>query len=364
VVRNGTSLDPKADYHVALEQHLATPLMQALSGGGTPPPPVSPVIKEIRWAPKETIQRSAKDSDNWPLTWADDDALYTAYGDGSGFEPFIKEKLSLGFAKITGTPPDARGVNIRSATGEQLGGGKRGRKASGLLCVDSVLYLWARNATNAQLAWSTDHGGTWTWADWRFTQSFGCPTFLNFGKNYAGARDEFVYVYSPDSDTAYERADRMVLARVPKDRIRDRAAYEFFVREDGGRAIWSKDIAARGAVLAWPGRCYRTTVSYCARLKRYLLVQPIPSAASRDDQGGVDTRFHGGLAILDAPEPWGPWTTAFISDEWDIGPGDSASFPTKWISADGKALELVFSGEDSFSVRRATLRLHEVNANR
>ena len=49
---------------------------------------------------------------------------------------------------------------------------------------------------------------------WRFTASFGCPTFLNYGRNYEGARDGFVYVYSHDSDSAYQRADRMVLARM------------------------------------------------------------------------------------------------------------------------------------------------------
>ena len=37
-----------------------------------------------------------------------------------------------------------------------------------------------------------------------------------------------------------------------------------------------------------------------------------------------------------------------------MGPGDTASFPTKWMSTDGTALTLVFSGDDSFSVRRAT----------
>ena len=85
-----------------------------------------------------------------------------------------------------------------------------------MLMVDGVLYLIARNASNAQLAWSRDRGATWEWGDWKFTKSFGCPTFLNFGKNHAGARDGFVYIYSPDSDSAYTPADRMVLARVPK----------------------------------------------------------------------------------------------------------------------------------------------------
>src|SRR3954470_15703450 len=90
----------------------------------------SPVIKQILWAPKETIVRQARGSDTWPLTWADDDALYTAYGDGNGFEPFVKEKLSLGLAKITGAPPDFAGANLSSPTAEAVGNGKSGRKAS------------------------------------------------------------------------------------------------------------------------------------------------------------------------------------------------------------------------------------------
>ena len=166
------------------------------------------------------------------MTWADDGHLYTAYGDGNGFEPGIPEKLSLGFARVEGGPADFVGVNIRSASGEQRGNGKAGKKASGMLMVDGVLYMWARNAGNARLAWSTDHGRTWKWSDWTFTTSFGCPTFLNFGRDYAGARDDYVYVYSHDSGDAYLPADRMVLARVPKDRIKDRSSYEFFEGRD------------------------------------------------------------------------------------------------------------------------------------
>ena len=66
-----------------------------------------------------------------------------------------------------------------------------------------------------------------------------------------------------------------------------------------------------------------------------------------------------GLGIYDAPEPWGPWTTAYHADQWDVGPGETSSFPAKWISADGLTLHLVFSGDDCFSVRRATLRLRK-----
>jgi len=327
------------------------PGSDAADAGATSPYLPSPAIKRIDWTPAGQIVRRARGSDNWPMTWGDDDLLYTAYGDGNGFEPFVKEKLSLGLARVRGVFPDFSGENIAAPGFEQMGDGKRGKKASGLLMVDAVLYLWARNAANSQLAWSSDHGATWTWADWKFSKSFGCPTFLNFGRNYAGARDGFVYVYSPDSDNAYDAADQMVLARVPKERIRERDAYEFLVRADANAApIWTRKIEERGAVFRYPGHCYRSGITYDAGLRRYLWVQIQPQ--SRHPEG---PRFQGGFGIYDAPEPWGPWTTVFHTNDWDVGPGETASFPTKWMSADGRQLALVFSGNDSFSVRTCTL---------
>lgn len=316
-------------------------------GPARPPYPPSPLIRAVEWAPAARIVRKAKGSDNWPITWGDDGHLYTAYGDGNGFEPTIPDRLSLGFARVEGGPAEFIGRNIRSASGEQKGDGKAGKKASGLLMVDGVLYLWARNAGNAQLAWSPDHGKSWEWSRWRFTTSFGCPTFLNFGPNNAGARDGYVYLYSHDDGDAYRPADRMVLARVPSGRIKDRDAYEFFEGRDArNQPTWTADAARRGAVFTHRGRCYRSAITYDAGLKRYLWCQVLP---------GGDPRFRGGFGIYDAPEPWGPWTTAYFAPEWDVGPGETCSLPTKWMSADGKAVHLIFSGDDSFSVRRAML---------
>ncbi|MBS0205775.1 MAG: serine hydrolase [Planctomycetes bacterium] len=316
-----------------------------------PPYPASSIITGVNWAPASSIVRRARGSDNWPITWADDDSLYTAYGDGKGFEPLIDVKLSMGLAKISGAAERFQGTNLRSPTVETHGDGASGLKASGILMVNGTLYLLARNAGNSQLAWSTDHGTSWTWSDWKFTESFGCPTFLNFGRNYTGARDGFVYVYSHDHDSAYKPADRMVMARVPENRLTDRAAYEFFAgTKSAGQPTWTTDVAQRTAVFTHPGRCYRSGISYNAPLKRYLWCQIIP---------GPDTRFEGGFAIYDAPEPWGPWTTVYFTEAWDVGPGETSSIPTKWISDDGVTIHLAFSGDDQFCVRQARLKVSQ-----
>jgi len=207
---------------------------QVTSKNGDAPYPRSDIIKRIEWAPADTVIRKARGSDNWPLTWGADDTMYTAYGDGYGFKPYVERKLSLGLSRVTGEPANFVGSNLRAATAERTGQGANGPKASGLLMVDGVLYMLVRNVRNSTLAWSDDRGQTWTWSDWTFETSLGCPTFLNFGRNYEGARDEFVYVYSQDSDSAYERANRMVMARVPTSKIRDRTAYQFFCGFDDG----------------------------------------------------------------------------------------------------------------------------------
>lgn len=314
------------------------------------PYPPSSVFQKITWTPKSEIIRLAKGSDNWPTTWADDDSLFTAYGDGNGFEPFLPHKLSLGIAQLFGAPPNIKGINIPT-TPEFFGDGKRGLKASGILMVDGVLYLLQRNATNSQIAVSRDRGKSWTNAGWQFETSFGCPTFLNFGPNYAGARDEFVYIYSPDSPGAYEPADRMVLARVLKNQITEKSAYEFLQSiSPSNEPLWTKNIQERGGVFAFPAHCYRSGITYNSALKRFLWVQILPE--SKHPEG---PRFQGGFGIYDSPEPWGPWTTVYFTTDWDVGPGETASFPTKWISADGKTLYLLFSGDDSFAVRKATL---------
>ncbi len=322
-----------------------------------PPYPQSPVITKLIWAPASTIKRAAGGSDNWPITWADDDNLYTAYGDGWGFEPLLLRKRSLGFAKVLGTPEAFRGVNIPSISGEQTGDGRTGKKASGMLMVDGVLYMWVRNADQAgrqcQLARSNNYAATWLWSNWKFAE-LGYCAFLNFGKNYAMARDSYVYMYSPDTPSAYSETDRVVLTRVPEDRITQRGSYEFFAGFGADDyPIWTTDINSRKSIFTFPGGCNRMDVTYDAALGRYLMTM-----RSRAKAGGVNH-----FSVYDAPEPWGPWTTVYYTENWEGGPlsrgnggwGESQHIPSKWISADGKTLYVVFAGKDSFSVRKATL---------
>jgi len=348
VVRNGLAMGSKERFWRDAVNNVFDPIVAAAAS--KPPYPHSQVIRGVSFAPESTVVRKAIESDNWPITWGDDDAQYTSYGDGWGFEPNTDRKLSLGLAKVIGPATGFQGVNIRSQTGESVGDGAKGSKSSGMVMVDGVLYMLVRNTSNSQLAWSDDHGRTWQWG-FHFTTSFASPAFLNFGRNYANARDAFVYLYSQDGASAYESDDALVMARVPKNRIRDRQAYEFLERVDpSGQPHWTKDINLRGPAFRFLGHCQRADVVYNPLLKRYLLA--------------LGYNHKGGWGIFDAPQPWGPWTTVFHTDYWGLGGTHGYRLPAKWIGPDPKNMTLVFSGVrlpattyDAFCVRQMTLEL-------
>ena len=303
------------------------------------PYPPSPVITDLTWAPASSIVRLAGGCDNWPLTWGDDGHMYTVWGDGNGFDGV--DRYRLGVARVEGSPPSGvKGYEI---------GGDLGGKGRAILMVNGTLYL-TKDVGN--MLWSTDHGRSWQARGWKFRQ-FGFVALLNFGRDYSGARDGYVYQYSPDVDSAYSASKHMILMRVPKDSMLIRSAYEFFTGLDGnGNPQWSSNVADRQPVFTnqegGQARCARHGISYNAALGRYLWWQ-------QRFNGTIDTRASGGFGIYDAPEPWGPWTTVYYTEKWDVGPGECASFPTKWMSADGKTLWLVFSGDDTFAMRKATL---------
>lgn len=350
VVRNGAALGAPDHFWKDAVEQVFNPVVEIAKSRS--PYPESPVIAAVEFGPEKDIVRRAIDSDNWPITWGDDDLQYTSYGDGEGFEPFVDHKLSLGFAKIAGPPDAFTGTNIRSPTGERTGNGPKGLKSSGMLMVDRILYMFVRNAGNAQLAWSEDRGANWQWG-FHFSTSFGSPSFLNFGKDYAGARDEYVYIYSQDGANAYEPSDSLVLARVQKNRIRDPRAYEFYGGADHiGHPAWTRDISLRRAIFDFPGHCQRVDAVYNPFLKRYLLA--------------VGYNHLGGWGLYDSPEPWGPWTTAFHTDHWGLGGTHGYRLPSKWIGPDPQRMTLVFSGVklpnityDAFCVRSMKFTLRE-----
>ena len=324
------------------------------------PYPPSSVITRLTWD-RDVVKLKDGAGDNWPITWVDDDLQITSYGDGKGFSD-RSPHLTLGFARVFGDPPDHYAEDIISDADAPMGGGPSGIKSSGMLMVDGILYMFVRNYkpgdsedyTNARLSWSDNLGVNWTWADWHFSDTFGCPEFVQFGKNYQNARDNYVYVVSQANDSAYDYSPDIVMFRVPKGKVSDRNCYEFFAGMDvSGDPIWSSDIGEREPIFTDPNGTQRIAMTYNAALRRYILT------TSHRPPGSSATHT-GALGVFDAPEPWGPWTTVYYDDNWSENYRTyHHKFPTKWMSSDGRTMWLLFSGLDggyySFCVRKASL---------
>ena len=244
-----------------------------------------------------------------------------------------------------GGAADFRGVNLRS-DGERTGGGARSPKASGMLMVDGVLYLvGAQRGKCATRCGREDRGKTWQWG-FKMEDGFGSPAFLNFGRNYAGARDGFVYTYSQDGPSAYESDNGVMLARVaegPDSRARGVGVFRGL---GCGRAsgVDQRMSTRRGTVFDYPANCERVDVVYDAGIRRYLMALGYDHA--------------GGWGLFDAPEPWGPWTTVLHRAVGHRRGRMDIVCRRSGFPRDGLTMTLVFSGvkpNDAFCTR--TLRL-------
>ncbi|MGH9628875.1 MAG: DUF4185 domain-containing protein [Bryobacteraceae bacterium] len=317
-----------------------------------------------------THKREAEGSDNWQLTWADDDHQYGAWGDGGGFGGTNSEgRVSLGVARIEGHWNDYKGVNVWGGK-DGLNPANVDGKSWGMICVGGVLYMWVVPGSplkvmqrEARLYQSRDHAATWQPADWAFMRDehLSIPAICQFGRSYSGARDRFVYHYfihprDEKSDTL-QRPGAVYLARCARDRLMDRTAYEFFAGTVGGQPAWSKNVLRKLPVFEDRdnGTGWVMSIGFNAGLERYLLMTD-HTASNR-----------GNLGIFDAPEPWGPWTTVLYLDEAQgtnfganrIEPNTFFwNMPAKWQSRDGLQFSVVFTGSgrgknnDSFNVIR------------
>jgi hypothetical protein len=329
--------------------------------------------------------------DLWPSCWADDGHLYTANGDGYGFGT-PADDADIVVSRVFGTPETG-------LTGEILSRGEAvaniwapnyNRKPTGMVSLDGdgdgadELYLAVQDlnarpcpacfndAPNASISRSSDRGKTWRktdapmFTDYRFTTIF----FLDYGQSGQHVRvlgpdgARYVYAYGLDhnwrspTDPARTRPTDLYLARVPRDRVQDRSAWEFYAGASPHRPAWSRDLTQRRAVLhddrtVYPrvrcggrpkgdiatnvGVISQGSVVYNAPLNRYLYTS----------WTWYTWEFY------EAPQPWGPWRLFMRKDfgahQWFGESDDTAcqglneggyctTIPSKFISPDGKTM--------------------------
>jgi hypothetical protein len=316
--------------------------------------PRSTLIRGIQWT-GDRIPYPQPDvmGDSFPMTWADDGEIYTSAGD-----PLWGDTPNgLDVEKLSGEPTSYTITKVNPMN-DYLGWGGDGPKPSGMLCVDGVLYLAFQNllrarkapfslrsqhGSDAHIIYSTSRGAIWVPAFGNIKtpmfpgHRFGGPAFINYGQNNANARDGFAYAVSSDQ---WDNGSNLRLGRVPLDSIVRREAWEWVCSfMPVGDPAWSPDLEEAVPVLSLHRWISIPEMVYLAGIRRYLLLLwRLHQDFSPDD--GTD------LMILDAPEPWGPFSLVHFEEYWEGKEYNPycPRIPLKWLQSDGVSGWLQFSG--------------------
>ena len=347
---------------------------------------------------EETTLRLGGIGDNWLMSWANDDKQYTSLCDGRGWPGMPQAYYNSRLYAIVGDPPHPVFEYIASYPDlvNHMGTRECSRYYNfGTLALDGYIYQFHSTPNHpfgepdprfvgAKLIYSPDNSRTWCnqdgstpvrWEPWEerskknmvfFEEpgdAFSLLTVLQMGKNYQHNTDGFIYVYAPNGNTEGSM-NQLVMFRVPKDRILDRRAYEFFAgRSVDGKPKWSRRLEDRGVVHTFPSGwvnkyvhpyAWHPSVVYYEPLGLYLMANWGMGCSPTGHWFGKPSY----LGFWTAPQPWGPWTQVHEETVWTPA-GDAGArvyqpqIAPKWIADDGLSFWLVWTDfqviEDSSS---------------
>jgi hypothetical protein len=341
---------------------------------------------------EETVARLGGNGDNWHMSWTADDRMVAGLCDGDAQPwPNVPHKsFNSRMISIRGVPPDLEFDDVPGYPELLVGPGPRNVSryyGFGILALDGAIYQFLSTPDRpfdsnkphprfigAKLIYSSDNGATWhnqdgstpvRWEEWEdrsqrnmafFEEpgdAFSLLTVLQMGQNYEQNDDGYVYVYAPNGNKE-GTMNQLVMARVPKDRILERDAYEFFVaRRPDGTADWSGNIAERGVVHTFPAGWVNTQIHPYAWHPSVVYNKPLGVYLMANWGMGCDSEgmWFGKpsyLGFWTAPHPWGPWTQIHEETEW-MPAGDrnarayQPQIAPKWIAADGRSFWLVWT---------------------
>eukprot|EP00466_Bigelowiella_natans_P014574 jgi/Bigna1/126926/aug1.3_g1634 len=351
--------------------------------------PNSSVILGAYVDPKYQV---AVQGDEFPITWGADGNQYTGAGDnnqGQEFSPAAFFKVKGGPMDMNCTDPSNPSPQCTNMTLQGSTIPVRGKwlldycenwnpwhkpeyedvpniKSNSVISIDGVLY-WAVTCFNygddldfnrqrygpSWIITSEDGGVTWNLNATNpkmFTGRLAAPRFVQFGRDNAGARDEYVYVHFQATNGGaafFEQNDMLFLGRVPKDQILNRTAYEFYNGEmPDGQIAWVSDDSIAVPVWSYPLMTAVQQVNYHFETKSYIFANwawisydghPRPDH-SPDERNDRTKHQRSQLVLVEAPEPWGPFSIFHIDDDWSGWDGSTGAytpvFPPAWMGPD------------------------------
>jgi len=235
----------------------------------------------------DTLRRVGARGDNCCLTWAADGSQITTMDDGNWLE--AEDKYHFRIYRLKGGPDDFTREDFPGFPDFVMGEGSW--FGYGICSVDGQLYCfvsrcpknhWSVPYRGMKLLTSRDNGATWYRVNRRGEERLIAPrdearnivdaeemffleeypvegaggvaypfsycAIVQNGQDNSAARDDYIYIYSPNGAEVH----RLLLARVRKDSIGVRDSWEYFQAWKDGEPVWTGDILERGAVHVFP----------------------------------------------------------------------------------------------------------------
>ena len=335
-----------------------------LSTRNITPLPRSRLIVGAAW----TSPRYGPPSNQWgdilPTIWGDDGDQYTMIDDGGADVPLAGGLWRQSLAQITGMPPRIRIRHVgdpkapaphtyaQIRKNKALWAGPLGpHYSSGLLEANHVFYAtqqvdwdWNHNSPFAGLAgiaYSLDRGRHWISANKPFPAPLGNLSWVIRGRG-GYFQDGWVYALATEREF---NATTLFMGRSRPDvaDLTDPAGWQWVAGWSGqpgaSSPVYSDTFAAAVPIMTWASHITYPQMAYDSPIHRYLLTFTYSyySTPPQVWRNGSE------LVIMEAPNPWGPFS--FVAHESFFGPsnGYGAGFPLAWISRSGRDLWLKFA---------------------
>lgn len=373
--------------------------------------PLTPVAVNFHY---ETLVRLGHRGDNWCITWAQDgdqltsmcdgnwlnkgdyqyhNHLYRLTGDSDDFQrsdtpgyPRFTYSLSGWFGYGVVSVDDKIYSMVSKTPGEDWSGPFRGIKVLrssdagkswyriNSLGEERYLDPWddtAREDISQQEMFFMETSGRLKHGAMAYPFSF-CA-FVQNGQANSAAKDEYIYIYSPEGS----QTNQLLLARVKKDEIEKRNHWEYFTAWDGTEPQWTGDLDERGVIHEFPEKndkgeyfgwySWLPSVVWNEGLGLYIMV----NGGTYGGHGLTDSLqdyyaswMHtetGSLGFWYAEKPYGPWNQFYYTEYWTVDDEKNRTYQPKlspkWISEDGTNMVLIWSD----AMKNEEGRSHTVN---
>ena len=347
----------------------------------------------------ETLKRLGAKGDNWCITWAKDNSQLTSMDDGNWLKD--PKPFHNNLYRITGEAHDFERKRVPQypkfvQTGE-------GWFGYGVCAVGDDIYSavsrtqndrWSGPFKGFKLLKSSDNGDSWSRVsrtgelrtitphdsvareevnakemfffeefgrehDGQKAYPFASIAFVQSGQANSAAKDQYIYMYSPEG----AQSNELLLARVKKNKLDQRSRWQYFNGWKKDKPTWTSDIGQRKPAHVFPAKnssdeyfgwySWLPSVVWNAGLQCYIMVNG-GSYGGRNMTNNAEDYYHtwmhtktGSLGFWYAENPYGPWKEFYYSDYWTVDADTNLTYQPKlspkWISKDGKKMVLIWS---------------------